>query len=141
MTYLVLFHKGYYVSSNWQCEFKYEIYMLMAHIASQSQLDYMALQYVIEAMEELCEKPSEQSNEATNQNETNNFNVDESFEQSKLLNRQVIETKKSKNIKKGVYQIFDIMSKSHINTRLWLHARKQFVQIMFNQLSDLGKYE
>jgi hypothetical protein len=121
--------KEYFVSPNWQCEFKYELNMLMANIASQSQLDYMALQYVVSAMKEIAEKP----NELETVDSVDDLN---DTKQSKSFS----ETKKLKNRKKGIYQIFDLISKSHINTRLWLNARQAFVSIMTNQLSDLGEY-
>ncbi len=97
--------------------------MLMATIASQSQLDYMALQFVVKAMQEIAEKPNEfESSDPTN---------DPSHE-----NKQ---KNKLKYRKKGIHQVFDLIAKSHINTRLWLNARIKFVSIMTNQLSDIGR--
>jgi hypothetical protein len=103
----------------------------MANIASQSQLNYMALQYVVNAMREIAEKPNELDN-------IDSANIDEHAHDNKQ-NKNYVENKQSKHIKKGIYQIFDLISKSHINTRLWMNARKDFVFIMSNQLSDLGK--
>ncbi len=101
--------------------------MLLANISDQCQLGYLALQNTIKAMEEL-------SSETTY-----------SVSSKKLLNVKSkpgikqAESKQSKLVKKGVFQFFDLTSKAHLNSRLWLKARTGFIQFMFNQLNDAGK--
>lgn len=120
------------VSKYWQCEFKYELNMILANIADQCQLDYMALQYIIDALNELAiaKLPDQEANLEHNP-------LKDSSKYS--LVAQSLENKRSKFIKKGIFEIYNVISKAHINTRLWLNARKEFVRCMFNQLSDLGK--
>ncbi|CAF0895808.1 unnamed protein product [Brachionus calyciflorus] len=117
----------YVVSNYWQKEFKYECHILLATVADQSHLGYLALQNIFDGMRELaCEEP-----------------VDTSKEKKALISAMKKHknniSKQFKTTKRGAYQIFDSISRSHMNTRLWLRARILFVQFMFNQLNDIGK--
>lgn len=108
--------------------------MLMAQVADQSQLDYIALESVIEAMRELSDYEEEQQKRREEKKKTTQA-------QDKLRgNKQPKQAeKKIKYLKKGIYLTFDSISKSHLSTRLWMKARCMFVQFMFNQLADAGK--
>lgn len=115
----------YVVSIHWQKEFKFECNMILASISDQCQLGYLALQNTVEAMKELTEDNHEpQKKPSTLKQKPGSKPVD---------------SKQSKLCKKGVYQLFDLTSKSHLNSRLWLKARLMFIQYMFNQLNDAGK--
>jgi hypothetical protein len=94
-------------------------------ISDQAQLGYLALQNIVDAMRELAvEEKQEPVKDKKN---------------GKKNQPKLIEQKVSKQIKKGVFQVFDQMSKTHLNSRLWLNARLLFIQFMFNQLNDAGK--
>lgn len=109
--------------------------MLLANIADQCQLGYMAMQYVMQALEEISSNDQE--------NERNEFieATMESFKFSaKTTTAQTLsDNKQSSYTKRGLFEVYNLMSKSHINSRLWLNARKLFVEYMSHQLSDLGK--
>jgi hypothetical protein len=124
----------YCVSINWQREFKYECNIMLAIIADQSHLGYLALQNIIDAMKELSEEEDTEEDETP----SSHSNTREKNMASSLKSHHK-SGKHSKLIKKGTYHIFDMMSRSHLNTRMWLKARVLFVQFMFNQLSDAGK--
>jgi hypothetical protein len=131
--------------------------MLLSIIADQSQLNYLALESVIDAMRELSDYDEElkQQQEAEEQqararkaaedgvtvNPTKKPTAANAAMSSIMKAKQKISNidKKLKHAKKGAYQIFDLISKSHLSTRLWLKARQAFVQFMFNQLNDAGK--
>ena len=99
----------------------------MACISDQCQLGYLSLQNIIEAMKELTdEEPSAEA-------------VKKASTLMKTSKGKLVEPKQSKLVKKGVFQFFDLTSKSHLNSRLWLKARLMFIQFMFNQLNDAGK--
>lgn len=103
---------------------------MLANVSDQLQLGYLSLQNVVEAMNEICdeecraEKVEPKKASAMKKDSKMNVNVVNNL---------------SKTVKKGVYQVFDVMSRSHLNSRLWLRARVLFVQYMFNQLTDAGK--
>lgn len=120
-------HKEYVVSSNWQREFKYESNMLLASISDQCQLNYLALQNVVEAMKELSEDSETKKDKE---------NVSLQLPKNGFRPQDI---KQSKLVKKGAFQFFDLTAKSHLNSRLWLKARVLFIQYMFNQLNDAGK--
>ena len=83
-------------------------------ISDQAQLGYLALQNIVDAMKELAvEEKQEPVKEKKN---------------GKKNQPKLIEQKVSKQIKKGVFQVFDQMSKTHLNSRLWLNARLLFIQ-------------
>ncbi len=86
----------YCVSANWQSEFKFECNLLLATVADQSQLGYLALQTLVEGMRELSEPEP-----------TPNCGQPSRFKQSK----------QSKLTKKGIYQMFDVTSRAHLNQR------------------------
>ena len=115
--------------------------MLLANIADQSQLDYLALQYIIDALNELIIPNQEPE---TSREEFGAASI-ESFKYSSIsayiapVKASLLENKQSKHQKKGLFEVFDLMSKSHLNSRLWINARKVFAKYMLNQLSDLGK--
>jgi hypothetical protein len=129
--------------------------MLLAIIADQSQLNYLALESVIDAMRELSDYDEElrlqqeveeqqaRAKKAAEDGVTVNPNARKTTSNvsSIMKAKQKISTvdKKLKFAKKGAYQIFDLISKSHLSTRLWLKARQAFVQFMFNQVNDAGK--
>lgn len=120
------------MSINWQREFKYECHMQLAFVSDQCNQSYIALQNVVEAMKQLC-KEEEKSNpmmEALN----NKANIT-SASQRRAQKQPPL------NIppKKGIYQIFDSVSKAHLNSRLWLKTRQTLVKFMLNQLIDAGK--
>ena len=119
----------YVVSVNWQREFKHECLVLLANIADQCQLGYLALQSIIDAMKELNHDESKEA-----------IQVNQVATKRKSLKKKKLE-KRSKLTKKGVYQMFDIASKSHLNARRWMRLRFLFIQYMFNQLdvSDASK--
>lgn len=121
----------YCVSPNWQREFKYECNIILAYVSDQSQLGYLALQNIIEAMKELSVEEKTEVNKE--KKSTGSISI------SKKNAPKVAETKQSKQIKKGAFHVFDQMSKDHLNSRLWLNARLLFIQCMFNQLNDAGK--
>ncbi len=103
--------------------------MLLASISDQCQLGYLALQTTVKAMEELAGEPSTPKNS-------------ENLESKKLKPKpglRPVESKKSKLVKKGLFQFFDLASKAHLSSRLWLKSRLAFIQFMFNQLNDAGK--
>jgi hypothetical protein len=108
--------------------------MLLAHVADQSQLDYLALENVVDAMKELADND--------NKSTTNN-DISITCKIQPLNNKKtkmpVVVDKKIKQAKKGAYEIFDTISKSHLSARLWLKARRKFIEYMFNQLTDAGK--
>ena len=106
---------------------------MLATIADQSQLGYLSLQNIVEAMRELAEYDEEEDDDDENETKSSSRNTKEKSTKSQRSLKQ------SKLIKKGPYQVFDLMSRSHLNTRLWLKARVLFVQYMFNQLGDAGK--
>jgi hypothetical protein len=103
--------------------------MVLANVADQSHLGYLALQSVIDAMKELTSADDDSSSDSKKPPPLI----------SALKQKQKPQTKQSKLSKKGVYQLFDMISRSHLSSRLWLKARTQFVQFMFNQLTDAGK--
>ena len=113
--------------------------MILAVIADQCQLGYIALQSIIEAMKELTD------DESTNETSDNATTTLASYSNKKSLisalkkQKQTVVKKLSKNSKRGIYQVFDLISETHINSRLWLKARVLFVQVMFNQLNEAGK--
>ena len=116
----------YCVSVSWEKEFKFESNLLLANIADQCQLGYIALQTITEAMRELA--------------------VEEKLDVVKIKpvitktkSKKVPIEKKSKFSKKAIYGLFDMISKSHLNSRKWLKARHMFIQFMFNQLEDPEK--
>lgn len=121
----------YVVSINWQREFKYECNLLLASIADQCQLGYLALQSIVDAMKELN---YEESNEVA-------LITTNTAPKKKNLNKKKRLEKRSKLTKKGVHQMFDTTSKSHLNARRWMRLRLLFIQYMFNQLdtSDMPK--
>jgi hypothetical protein len=123
----------YCVSNNWQREFKYECNIMLATIADQSQLGYLSLQNIVEAMRELAEYEEQEDDDDEDETKSTSKNTKD---KSRLSQRSV---KHSKLIKKGPYQVFDLMSRSHLNMRMWLKARVLLVQYMFNQLGDAGK--
>lgn len=96
---------------------------MLANIADQSHLNYLALQNVFEALRELSR---EQTAKTLKEKKTTSLKKNKPFKHLKV-------------IKKGFYQYFDSISRSHLNSRLWLKARRLFVQYMFNQLNDIGK--
>jgi len=86
----------YCVSASWQSEFKFECNLLLATVADQSQLGYLALQTLVEGMRELSEpEPTPKCAQPSR------------FKQGK----------KSKLTKKGLYQMFDVTSRAHLNQR------------------------
>jgi hypothetical protein len=101
--------------------------MLLANISDQCQLNYLALQNVIEAMREL-------SVDSEAKKDKEKFPL-----QLPKLGFKPADVKQSKMTKKGVFQFFDLTAKSHLSSRLWLKARTLFIQLMFNQLNDAGK--
>ncbi|RNA01419.1 cilia- and flagella-associated 54, partial [Brachionus plicatilis] len=117
----------YTISNYWQREFKYELHILLANIADQSHLTYLALQNVFDGMKELA---AEEIPEAVKEKKAL---------VSALKKNKTNIPKQLKTIKRGVYQVFDSIARSHINSRLWLKARMLFLQYMFNQLNDIGK--
>ena len=107
--------------------------ILLAIISDQCQLGYLSLQNIIEAMRNLAAEDPLSSSELI-------------LREKKVLvsslkkqHPKQTEAKQSKLVKKGIYQVFDLMSKCHLNSRLWLNARILFVKVMFNQLTDAGK--
>jgi hypothetical protein len=111
--------------------------MILANISDQSQLGYLALQYIMDAMNELViPKSSETSRDDFGEGSVDSFKYSSI---SMFMAPKGLDSKQSKNSKKGVFEVFDLMSKSHLNSRLWLNARKAFAKYMLNQLSDLGK--
>ena len=81
--------------------------MILAVISDQSQLGYLALQNVIEAMKELSieEKQEAIKEKRSLGNAVNKKNV-----------TKIAESKQSKQIKKGAFHVFDQMSKVHLNS-------------------------
>jgi len=112
----------YCVSTNWQREFKFECNLLLATVADQSQLGYLALQTLIDGLKELSDTQTQTP-------------------YSLNANKKIAEPKKSKLTKKGIYQMFDMTSKVHLNARRWLKTRIIFIQFMFNQLDDVKKFK
>lgn len=117
----------YCVSQSWEKEFKFESNLLLANVADQCQLGYIALQTITDAMRELAVEEKQ--------------NIAKFVEPvvSKHKPKKVPVEKKSKYSKKAVYGLFDMISKSHLNSRKWLKARYMFIQFMFNQLEDPEK--
>ncbi len=119
---------------------------MLAVISDQCQLGYIALQNIVDAMKELIENDSStiQDNSFTR---TTNESVGllhsqntKSLVSSLKKQKQQTAKKIQKNLtKKGIYQVFDLLSETHLSSRLWLKARILFVQFMFNQLNDAGK--
>ena len=111
-------------------------------MAAQSQLNYLALESVMEAMKELSDLDEEQKLGQQQQTQPSDQTAaKKSSDEKKHLTAAVKkpQTKTLKWLKKGAYQIFELISKSYLNTRFWLKARQLFVQYMFNQLNDAGK--
>ena len=88
-------------------------------------MNYFALQNVFDALKELAAE-----------NIPNIVKEKNSMISVIKKNKQL---KELKIVKKGIYQFYDSISRSHLNSRLWLKARKLLVQYMFNQLNDIGK--
>ena len=105
---------------------------MLAMIADQSQLGYLALQNIVDAMKELAEEEEDDDESTNSHTNTRDKNLISALKSTKS-------GKHSKLVKKGMYHIFDLMSRSHLNSRTWLKARVLFVQCMFNQLGDAGK--
>ena len=91
---------------NWQCEFRFECNLLLANISDQCQLGYVALQIIMDAMRDLSTEAPESNKKAS------------TMTKSKIAPLKLNESKQSKLCRKGVYQFFDLTSKSHLNSRL-----------------------
>lgn len=94
--------------------------MSLAAVADQMQLGYLSMQNVIDSMKELEESDSMP------------------MEEDKQLFKKVT-PKKFAPPKKGAFQVFDLISKSHLNSRLWIKSRLSMAQYMLNQLIDSVK--
>jgi len=110
---------------------------MLATIADQSQLGYLSLQNIVEAMRELAEYEEKEEEEEGDEDENETKPSGRNTKEKSVKSQRSV--KHSKLIKKGPYQVFDLMSRSHLNTRMWVKARVLFVQYMFNQLGDAGK--
>lgn len=105
--------------------------MCMANIADQMHLGYISAQNVIDAMRELAQCGDDEANKA------------------KLAATTAASPKKSSTKEKaskkpvaasgGVYEMHDVISRSHLNARLWLNARLELCHYLFDQLVDAAK--
>ena len=106
--------------------------MGLASIMDQMQLSYLSAQNVIEAMEELA--TSDQPQSALDMNQTTKQD-----EKTPATQRKAGKPILTNPPKKGIFQVFETISKSHLNTRLWIRSRLNLAQYMLNQLIDAGK--
>jgi hypothetical protein len=139
---LIFLKIEYCVSPNWQREIKYECNIELARIADQSHLNYIALQYTIDAMYELSDQRDTDAQVKRSKMSTANNSKLKPHQTIGTMNQSIAinnKIKESQYNKKGIYQSFDLLSKVHLNSRLWLNGRKLFTVIMFNQLNDAGK--
>lgn len=104
--------------------------MCLASISEQMHFNYLGMQNIVEAMRELNISSEVVEEEANNIVESTNESTP-----------QKTASKKSQKavIKKGVFQVFDVICRSHLNARLWIKSRLDLAQLMLNQLVDAGK--
>lgn len=108
--------------------------MGLAAIMDQMQLSYISSQSVLDAMRQLASDVSDDDN-STDENKTQPRTP---TSQKKGMPVPTI-TGPTVVPKKGVFQMFETISKSHLNSRLWIRSRLALAQYMFNQLIDAGK--
>ena len=94
--------------------------------------NYLGMQNIVEAMREL-NISSEGEEEANNVVESTNESTPQ-----KVASQPAKKSQKAV-IKKGVFQVFDVICRSHLNARLWIKSRLDLAQLMLNQLVDAGK--
>lgn len=107
--------------------------MGLAAIMDQMQLSYISSQSVLDAMKQLTSDVSDDNN-STDENKTQPRTP---TSQKKGIPAATITGPAVP--KKGVFQVFETISKSHLNSRLWIRSRLALAQYMFNQLIDAGK--